>query len=73
LKFLSGNKTIVVDTIPKQQRIIQNPYQYHQVKSGETVSSIARKYHVSAQKIISVNNLNKNGLIRTGQRLRIPN
>jgi LysM repeat protein len=43
------------------------------VKSGETVSSIARKYHVSAQKIISVNNLNKNGLIRTGQRLRIPN
>jgi LysM repeat protein len=73
LKFLTGNKTIVVDTIPKQQRIIQNPYQYHQVKSGETVSSIARKYHVSAQKIISVNNLNKNGLIRTGQRLRIPN
>ena len=72
LKFLKENKTIVVDILPKQQRIIQNPYQYHQVKSGETVSSIARKYHVSQQKIISANNLNKNGLIRTGQRLRIP-
>lgn len=72
LKFLSGNKTVVVDTVPKQQRIIQNPYQYHQVKSGETVSSIARKYHVSQQNIISANNLNKNGLIRTGQQLRIP-
>jgi len=72
LKFLEENKTIVIDTVPKQQRIIQNPYQYHQVKSGETVSSIARKYHVSQQKIISANNLNKNGLIRTGQRLRIP-
>lgn len=44
----------------------------HRVKSGETLSSIAKRYKVSASAIASYNNVStKKGLI-AGQRLKIP-
>jgi len=44
----------------------------HKVKRGETVASIARKYHVSSSKIMSNNKIkNKNKLVQ-GQVLTIP-
>ncbi len=70
----------IVDSVgvppSKPPVVIKKPvttkYKTHTVKSGETVSRIAQKYHVSAAKIISLNRLSKNGLIRTGQKLKIP-
>ncbi len=44
----------------------------HVVKAGETVGSIAQRYGVRQSTLISVNALGKRGVIRTGQRLRIP-
>lgn len=43
---------------------------YHQVRSGENLGLIAKKYGVSVGQIKSWNNISKN-LIRPGQRLRI--
>lgn len=43
----------------------------HKVKSGETLSSIARSYNLSYKKIKEANNLKSNS-IRVGQKLVIP-
>lgn len=44
----------------------------HRVKSGETLSIIARRYRVSTIAISRANNLPRNGLIVAGQVIRIP-
>jgi murein DD-endopeptidase MepM/ murein hydrolase activator NlpD len=45
--------------------------QYHIVRSGETLSSIARKYHTSLSKLKKVNRLRNADFIREGQRIRV--
>jgi LysM repeat protein len=42
------------------------------VRSGETLSTIARRYGTSVNKIVSANNLRSKHRIRAGQRLKIP-
>ena len=42
------------------------------VKSGDTLFGIARKFGVSVQKIVEINNLGLNNVIFTGQVLKIP-
>lgn len=43
---------------------------YHTVRSGETLSSIARRYHTTVQKIKRLNNMNSDR-IRIQQRIRV--
>lgn len=49
---------------PKQKTI------YHKIKQGETLSSIARKYHVSVQQLKKWNHL-KSDMIRANAKLKI--
>jgi membrane-bound lytic murein transglycosylase D len=56
------------DTIPEERL-----YSFHEIKSGETVSSIAKKYGVSPFSIIEANNLSKKYRIYAGDYLKIPN
>jgi len=51
---------------PKDQYVV------HRVRSGETLSTIARRYGSSVNKIVSANNLRSRNRIRAGQRLKIP-
>ena len=44
----------------------------HIVKNGETISKIAQKYHVSTEKVLKLNHLTKNSIIRSGQKIKIP-
>lgn len=44
----------------------------HKIKRGETIASISRKYNVTASKILQVNRLKKESIIRTGKSLLIP-
>jgi len=43
---------------------------YYKVKSGDTLSKIAKKYHTSVKQIKSWNNL-KGDMISIGQRLKV--
>ena len=47
-------------------------YVIHYVRSGETVSGIARRYRTSSGAIARLNRLRRNFLIRPGQRLKVP-
>ena len=44
---------------------------YHKVKSGESLGTIARKYHTSVSKLKKLNNLRKSTLIRAGKKIRV--
>lgn len=45
-------------------------YRYHTIKSGETLYSIARKYHMSVSELKRLNNLRSDN-IRAGKRLKV--
>jgi lipoprotein NlpD len=45
---------------------------YHRVKSGETLSVIAKAYRVNLQELAEVNNINQPGLIEVGSVVFIP-
>ena len=56
--------------LPASQRI---SYQTHVVRSGETLSGVAKKYGVSTQQVRDANaKIPKSGMLRVGQRLIIP-
>ncbi len=62
-----------LETIPLSQ-LPQQSYRetvWHRVRSGETLSTIARRYRMSLQAIMRANNLKRSNVIRVGQRLRV--
>lgn len=44
---------------------------YHTVRSGETLSSIARKYRTSVRELCRLNNMKETTILRVGKRLRV--
>jgi membrane-bound lytic murein transglycosylase D len=43
----------------------------HEVRAGDTLASIAEQYHLPVEQIRRANNLERNALLRPGQRLRL--
>jgi len=66
---------LVVNDIPQSERprvvYAKTDFIRHRVKSGETLSSIARRYHVSSSQIKAYNRLRGKRLVR-GSVIRIP-
>lgn len=49
-----------------------NPNQVYQVRRGDTLNSIARRYGLSSQQLARANNINNPNLIKVNQPLKIP-
>jgi membrane-bound lytic murein transglycosylase D len=50
----------------------QKPDLYHRVRRGETLSTIARRYHTSVREVMALNSLRSKHRIYVGQVLRLP-
>lgn len=50
----------------------QHPFVYHKVRSGDSLSTIARRYHTSVAAIAAANNIRKTSYIVAGRALKIP-
>ena len=50
----------------------QPAYVYHRIRPGESLSTIARRYHTSVRKIMHANNLRRSSYIVAGKKLKIP-
>jgi membrane-bound lytic murein transglycosylase D len=50
----------------------QPAYVYHRIRPGESLSTIARRYHSSVGKIMRANNLRRSSYIVAGRKLKIP-
>jgi membrane-bound lytic murein transglycosylase D len=63
----------VLARIPETERIAQQRRdRFHKVRRGETLSRIARRYEVSVNELVALNNLRSRHRIRVGQVLRLP-
>ncbi len=56
--------------VPKQA-LSQEKKHYHKVVRGDTLYSISRKYGLSVEKILQLNNVNENQTIQPGQKLMV--
>jgi len=64
--LVAGLEKIPVYTPPKKRFTI------HHIKSGETLSHLARRYHVSIDAIARANKIKKTALLHLDQKLKIP-
>lgn len=69
--LLAGLDSITPCVLPQPQ-IPKGTYAYHQVRSGETLAGISRRYKTSPTTIAQLNSLGSSRMIRTGQTLKIP-
>jgi len=69
--MLKGIRHYFEDNAPPGTVLAMNNRK-HVIKSGETLSKIAQTYQVSQQKLLSVNQLAANAVLKIGQTIRIP-
>ena len=50
----------------------QNPFIYHRVKFGETLSTISKKYNISSRCIVKVNRISRRNFVDVGKIIKIP-
>ncbi len=60
-----------IDHIPASS-IPRPAFAYHRIRSGETLSTIAKKYRVSMGRIARANNIHRKNKIVAGKRIKIP-
>ena len=74
LKVPPGKSEVLLATLDKIPVSYppQPAYVYHRIRPGESLSTIARRYHSSVRKIMSANNLNRSSYIVAGKKLKIP-
>ena len=67
------NASQLIANIPANKLYAQQkPDLYHRVSRGQTLSSIAARYHVTVRQIMALNNLRSKHRIYVGQKLRLP-
>ncbi len=74
LRLPPGKSEIVLaqlDKIPLSSPP-RRAFVWHRVRYGETLSTIAKRYHTSVSRIKRANNLRSSHYIRAGKRLKIP-
>lgn len=71
-----GNKAQAVAAIPGclavAPRVMVGEYDYYRVRSGDSLSTIARRHRTSIDTIRRLNNLSSRTLIRVGQKIKVP-
>ena len=55
----------------KQQRAAEAQMQWYKVKSGDTLSGIAKKYHTTVKKLCQLNKIKETSLLQIGQKIRV--
>lgn len=64
------SQVVVTPNQPPAHAKSEHKIIYHKIKSGETLTSIAKKYHVTVNQIKQWNRL-KSDMIRAGEKLKI--
>jgi murein DD-endopeptidase MepM/ murein hydrolase activator NlpD len=55
----------------KQAKAEQAARKYHTVKSGDTLSGIAKKYGTSVKKLCALNGIKETKILQIGQKIRV--
>lgn len=66
------NSSAAVDVARTVSQVEENEFVRYRIRSGDTLSSIARRFRVSMATLIDVNELSRRTVLRVGRTLRIP-
>ena len=65
--FIGQNLKIVENLIPSN---INNTY-YHEIKKGENLTEIANKYNLSLSKLVEINGIENQNILKIGAKLKL--
>ena len=68
---ISNPNKIYVGQIIKIPTVNNTSSEYYTVKSGDTLSSIAKKYNTTVTKLVNLNNIKNKNLIYVGQTIKV--
>jgi len=71
LRVPPGKKALVIKNLPRVHPVTITEFNDHEVRRGETLTTISKKYKVSKTTLLKANNLERERL-SLGQHLRIP-
>lgn len=71
LRVPQGKKDLVLRNLPRVHTVMVTEFNDHEVRRGETLTTISRKYKLSKTTLLKANNLEQERL-SLGQHLRIP-
>ena len=60
----------LIQAVKSTQGITNGPIRYHKVKSGDNLSRIAQKYHISVDRLCQLNHISRKSILRPGQVIR---
>jgi len=67
-----NGKKISLERELKQNTASQGKYKIYVVKSGNTLSRIAKKYHISTNELRKMNGMDSKAVLKIGQKLKVP-
>ncbi|PKP18661.1 MAG: hypothetical protein CVU05_13095 [Bacteroidetes bacterium HGW-Bacteroidetes-21] len=70
--FSTGKKTPVPRNINNSQPVLMAGTSAHQIKPGDTLYALSRKYGTSVKQICELNDINEKTVLRIGQLIKIP-
>jgi len=71
LRVPTGTKKMIAQNLPRVRKVSVIKFDIHEVRRGETLTTISRKYKLGKATLLKANNLEDERL-SLGQRLRIP-
>jgi membrane-bound lytic murein transglycosylase D len=71
LRVPPGTKALVIKNLPRVHTVMITEFNDHEVKRGETLTTISKKYKLSKTTLLKANNLEQERL-SLGQHMRIP-
>ena len=66
----ANNQTTAQQNNAQHNRSTSSP-QYYKVRKGDTLSSIARKYHTTVSKLCKLNKIKETTILQIGRKLRV--
>jgi len=70
-KLRNEQEYVIAIKAIKAQRAAEAAMQWHKVKSGDTLSGIAKRYHTTVKKLCQLNKIKETSILQIGQKIRV--
>ena len=70
-KLCNEDEYVIGIKAAKQARAEQAAMKYHKVRSGDTLSGIAKKYGTTVKALCRLNNIKETKILQIGQKIRV--
>ena len=69
--FVRQNLKIIENLISENKNLNKVKASYHEIKEGENLTEIANKYNLSLSKLVEINNIENQNILKVGTKLKV--